>query len=310
MNFFNDWISYKNNKIVINDYDCNLHIGNSFEDTLVSQAKIIYDNFKNLNVFVSGGIDSQTIAYAFKKSKLPVNYYFIKMNYNDSYNKTEYFFASEFCKKYDINLKILEYNFNKDDIIELLLKENFYEKETGVGVLFQTYCMNDFLNKTDGVIINGYGVFLYKRDYNICKGLIPSLYSGHAYGCDIPNSISFYYYSPLIFKHYEHFHRTDKTLQYPVRFQPKNLVFTKLGFFLRPKLKGCEHMDFSDSYSKLTTINYGQDGNVFINRSSQKILIDELFGKDANFNKYLKNKTENTIYTTLYEFETDVFKYD
>ena len=59
--YYNDWCTYKDNVLTINDYD-SYNTPPSFVESLKRQAKLIDNTNSDYAVFLSGGIDSQTKA--------------------------------------------------------------------------------------------------------------------------------------------------------------------------------------------------------------------------------------------------------
>ena len=313
---YKNWFEYdeKTRLVKLNKYPLEeLKIEDTLEKTMMKQATMLNGNLGNLDILVSGGIDSQTTAYACKKANLPVNYVFYKIWYEDEYNKSEEFFALEFAKSMGIDLRIDEYRFNYKSLTDLILETDYYNTECGVGGLLHLHCMREHMKKyPDRNLITSYGLLVYTREKNICRGGFPCLYRGHSEGFDPERMGSFFLYCPLIYQHYEKMHREDRFLQYPVRYMAKHLAFTELKMPLRPKLKSWEQLHKERSYSELTAIDYGYDARPILDYKSQEILLKTLFG-DASpetKKKYLSNKKDTGYLTTIYEFETDVYKWD
>ena len=71
--YHKDWITYDYQTLEINEYPNKNFYPTTFKYALRKQAEVIAEDVKPA-VFVSGGIDSQAIAYAFKLSNLTADY--------------------------------------------------------------------------------------------------------------------------------------------------------------------------------------------------------------------------------------------
>ena len=84
--FHNDWITYDYEDLTINEYPNKDFSPTTFQDALIRQAKVIYNDVEP-TVFLSGGIDSQAVALGFILANLDVEYVYIRTIYHGHYNK-------------------------------------------------------------------------------------------------------------------------------------------------------------------------------------------------------------------------------
>ena len=98
----NDWLAWYDidDLPVVNNYSLNDDGSKSLSDALTTQARIIYEDFKDRDIVISmsGGIDSQQAAYGFANANLPVKYVYFKTSFNSRPEK-EQFYVEEFAKK-------------------------------------------------------------------------------------------------------------------------------------------------------------------------------------------------------------------
>ena len=88
--FHNDWITYDYEDLTINEYPNKDFSPTTFQDALIRQAKVIYNDVEP-TVFLSGGIDSQAVALGFILANLDVEYVYIRPSYHGHYNELDYF---------------------------------------------------------------------------------------------------------------------------------------------------------------------------------------------------------------------------
>lgn len=308
MLFYKNWIEIKNFKMKLNNY-MDMVIEDNLEKNLIKQSNFIYNNFSNIVVSVSGGVDSQTAAYGFIKAKLPVKYLFLKIWFEGNYNKEDYFYAKEFCDENNVELDIFEYEYTKESLQDLILEQDYFNSCRGFGTLLQLNCFEQYKKEQKNInIVGAPGNFLFEREKNICKGLMPNFSNGVTTGFNENGNISFFYYTPLIFKYYEIIHKKDKRLQFLKNYQPKNLAFTELGFPLRPKLNSWEQHHKNKDYINLTLIDIGNDKGPKLekNKNSQRILLDSLGYSENIKNKIMGNKPHVKEYIELYNFKTTI----
>jgi hypothetical protein len=300
----------------------NMTVEKTYLETIIKQANLIFDKHKKLMVTVSGGIDSQTIAYAFIKANLPVEYVFADFQLDTHHNDLEKTFALQFAKDNNINLKIIDFKYTFDDIEYLMFETGYFTGiRNGIGGTFQF----DFLRKmTDmypnHVIVTGCGGFKFLRTNNTCSGNILDVFNGVNAFClndddDSKKKIgsqatSFIYYSPIVVDYYQSKHRMNKMLQYPTSYQPKNMSYTELGFPMRYKLSSAEHMNGEYDYKTITRLNFGRDVQVQMDilGGNYQFLYDRLAKKYSwDLIKRLRQlKHVGDRYVELYNFETDI----
>lgn len=92
------------------------------DDPLNESIKLIHSITKNYpepyQLFVSGGIDSQSMLYAWKKSNIPFNAY--AFVYNNHFNKHDLTTLGTFCQGLDIKINFIDvdfFSFLKKDLI-------------------------------------------------------------------------------------------------------------------------------------------------------------------------------------------------
>jgi hypothetical protein len=255
MSFYhNDWCTYNNDVVTINTYDdyaCN----DSYLDALTTQARCIDSTRKNLAMFISGGIDSQSKALGFINAGIPIEFVTVKHTYNGKSNDIDLFYAIAFCKKHKVELTIYEVNYTRQSLQELVLESNYLHSPIGSGIMFQLDAVKKFVNETGKHVVTSHGHFSMERDGNECSGHFTKPAIGKLIALNMENTIVFDMYAPYVFKYYEHVHRSNIEIQLLNRYEAKNLSFTELGMPLRPKLSSWEFLCTGD-YSKLTTLNW------------------------------------------------------
>ena len=313
-NHLKNWLVWpeKNEKTIINIYPMFDAYPQSLKEALKLQAKCICDNYDNLTIFFSGGVDSQQAAWAFKEIGADVNYVFMLYTHDGEFNKEEGFFAKSFADKYDIDFQIERFD-TSEMLIDVIVQDfNYFECETGFGALLQQYGFKEYVQKhPEQNLVISYGNFLYKRVGDTCYGMVPSPYRGTTQGFCHDEYIAFYFYTPIIFQYYEYLHRRDKELQYLKRYQPKNLAFTELGWNLRPKMNSWEHFS-EDDYEDCTMINFGDDhyfyGHGLVGGTRSYLKHSSFSEKDKKDLRAKKKEKQSftDYYSPLYEFKTDV----
>ena len=303
--FHNDWITYDYKNLVINEYPNKYFTPSTFQDALIRQAKVIYKDVKP-TVFLSGGIDSQAIALGFIMANLDVEYVYIRPSYHGHYNKLDYLFVTQFCSKHDINLKVIDLEFDKRSLGEFLLEHDFFDTATGSGTIF---LLEGIRRHKGGTPITADGHFVFQREGDICRGVFkkPGLLLSH--GIKVEDQILFDFYYNYMFQYYENMHRTTPEIQCLTKMDAKNLIYTQLGLPFRPKLSGWEFLDESHDYSSLSVIDWSND-------HSQKarltrginVMVEKLGLSKKLSEKYIQLKLNNqkedsSRFITLYEFE-------
>ena len=300
--YHNNWFDYDYKDFKVNEYPNLDFRPTTFEDALVRQAKTIYNDLKPA-LFVSGGIDSQAMALGFILAELDVEYIYIRPCYNGYYNKQDYFFVTQFCKRHNINLKIIDLEFNKNSLIDFLLEQNFFNTGTGSGTIFLLEGIKRY--EGDGFPITADGHLIFDNTNSKCRGLIKKPGLGLSYGMKMENQILFDYYYNYMYQYYEHMHKTTPELQCLTKMEAKNLIYTQLGFPLRPKLSGWEFLDEAGDYPSLSVIDWSNDHSKYARLTRGINIIVEKLGISDDFIKHKLGHQEKDSdrWITLYEFE-------
>ncbi len=126
-NHLENWLTWpeKNEKTVINIYPMFDDYPKSLKDALKLQAQHICNNYDNLVIFFSGGIDSQQAAWAFKEINADVEYVFMSYKHEGKFNKEEYFFAKSFADKYNIKFQVETID-TSDMLIDVIVQDSNY----------------------------------------------------------------------------------------------------------------------------------------------------------------------------------------
>ena len=300
--FHNDWITYDYKDLTINEYPNKDFIPTTFQDALIRQAKAIYNDVEP-TVFLSGGIDSQAIALGFILANLDVEYVYIRPSYCGHYNELDYFFVTQFCNKHNINLKIIDLEFNQDSLRDFLLEHNYFDTGTGSGTIF---LLEGIKRHKGGTPITADGHFVFERDGDICRGVFKKPGLTLSQGIRVEEQILFDFYYNYIFQYYEHMHRTTPEIQYLTKMESKNLIYTQLGLPFRPKLSGWEFLDEEGNYPSLSVIDWSNDHSWMarLNRGVN-IMVDKLGVPEKFIEHKLNNqRSDSSRFVTLYEFQT------
>ncbi|MBF83959.1 MAG: hypothetical protein CL489_05720 [Acidobacteria bacterium] len=300
--YHNDWFDYDYKDFKVNEYPNLDFRPTTFEDALVRQAKTIYNDLKPA-LFVSGGIDSQAMALGFILAELDVEYIYIRPCYNGYYNKQDYFFVTQFCNRHNINLKIIDLEFNKNSLRDFLLEQNFFNTGTGSGTIFLLEGIRRY--EGDGFPITADGHLIFDNTNSKCRGLIKKPGLGLSHGMKMENQILFDYYYNYMYQYYEHMHKTTPELQYLTKMEAKNLIYTQLGFPLRPKLSGWEFLDEAGDYPSLSVLDWSNDHSKYARLTRGINIIVEKLGISEDFIKHKLGHQEKDSdrWITLYEFE-------
>ena len=300
--YHNDWFDYDYKDFKVNEYPNLDFRPTTFEDALVRQAKTIYNDLKPA-LFVSGGIDSQAMALGFILAELDVEYIYIRPCYNGYYNKQDYFFVTQFCNRHNINLKIIDLEFNKNSLRDFLLEQNFFNTGTGSGTIFLLEGIKRY--EGDGFPITADGHLIFDNTNSKCRGLIKKPGLGLSNGIKMENQILFDYYYNYMYQYYEHMHKTTPELQCLTKMEAKNLIYTQLGFPLRPKLSGWEFLDEAGDYPSLSVIDWSNDHGKYARLTRGINIIVEKLGISENFIKHKlgHQAKDSDRWITLYEFE-------
>lgn len=334
LNIKDDWLYIPsfNGSPVVNNYPIHGY-STSLSDALIAQAKCIYNDFKDRRIVISlsGGIDSHQVAYGFAKANLPVKYVYFNFTFENRPEK-ERIFIDEFAKKFDVDVDIIDYNFDKQSLKDFLLQTRylldvkFYSSSVGLFLFKKSH--SDYLEiYPDTMFVQGDQWFDFLRSGNVCYG---SLNINPIYLQDaviFENSIlTFQFYSTHLFEYFEYLHRKDKILQFHKKFQPKNLAYTELGFPLRQKIGICDWQtnDFHTSPTR-TSIDFANESSFQMQlKDKRHWFLTEIFDysdlqasaiitklKNTNLKSdYGSYNYHSTRYINLYSFETDVDRYD
>ena len=300
--FHNDWITYDYKDLTINEYPNKDFIPTTFQDALIRQAKAIYNDVEP-TVFLSGGIDSQAIALGFILANLDVEYVYIRPSYCGHYNELDYFFVTQFCNKHNINLKIIDLEFNQDSLRNFLLEHNYFDTGTGSGTIF---LLEGIKRHKGGTPITADGHFVFERDGDICRGVFKKPGLTLSQGIRVEEQILFDLYYNYIFQYYEHMHRTTPEIQYLTKMESKNLIYTQLGLPFRPKLSGWEFLDEEGNYPNLSVIDWSNDHSWMARLTrGVNVMVDKLGVPEKFIEHKLNNqRSDSSRFVTLYEFQT------
>ena len=300
--FHNDWITYDYEELTINEYPNKDFIPTTFQDALIRQAKAIYSDVKP-TVFLSGGIDSQAIALGFILANLDVEYVYIRPSYCGHYNELDYFFVTQFCNKHNIDLKIIDLEFNQDSLRNFLLEHNYFRTGTGSGTIF---LLEGIKRHKGGTPITADGHFVFERDGDICRGVFKKPGLTLSQGIRVEEQILFDLYYNYIFQYYEHMHRTTPEIQYLTKMESKNLIYTQLGLPFRPKLSGWEFLDEEGNYPNLSVIDWSNDHSWMARLTrGVNVMVDKLGVPEKFIEHKLNNqRSDSSRFVTLYEFQT------
>lgn len=311
-----NWFSWedKNKVPIVKHYPLHTDCPESLSHALQLQAKTIFDDFKNhtLVCSLSGGIDSQQMAYGFIKSNLPVKYVYFMCTLNNRPEK-ELIYVEEFGKKHNVKIDIIEKNFTKEELIDLTITSNFIrDGKIGTGYMLFNPLYKDFLSKhPNHLFLNSTIDFNFFRDEKRC-------YGGPYVGFDVlndmtmVNTIPFNIYTTYLIQYYEYIHKNNRLMQFPKRFQPKHLAYTELGFDLREKIGQCDW--FSESFhepEERTRIDFAETRSMVPSTRSNFLL--HILNVDKKRALNLRKRNISDVRQTmieLYSFETDVDRYD
>ena len=188
--FHNDWITYDYEDLTINEYPNKDFIPTTFQDALIRQAKAIYNDVEP-TVFLSGGIDSQAIALGFIMANLDVEYVYICPSYCGHYNELDYLFVTQFCSKHNINLKVIDLEFDKRSLGEFLLEHDFFNTGTGSGTIF---LLEGIRRHKGGTPITADGHFVFESEGNECRGVFKKPGISLSHGIKVEDQILFDFY--------------------------------------------------------------------------------------------------------------------
>ena len=286
--FHNDWITYDYEDLTINEYPNKDFSPTTFQDALIRQAKVIYNDVEP-TVFLSGGIDSQAVALGFILANLDVEYVYIRPSYHGHYNELDYFFVTQFCNKHKIDLKIIDLEFDKDSLRDFLLEHNYFDTGTGSGTIF---LLEGIKRHEGGTPITADGHFVFEREKNTCRGVFKKPGLTLSQGIRVEKQILFDLYYNYMFQYYEYMHRTTPEIQYLTKMESKNLIYTQL--------------DEEGNYPSLSVIDWSNDHSWMARLTrGVNVMVDKLGVPEKYIEHKLNNqRSDSSRFVTLYEFQT------
>ena len=264
MRYYSNWLEFKGDEMVINDYLCQHdHMDSqNLEHALIRQAQCIYQHFQDdkLTLLVSGGIDSQMMAHGFLKANIPCDLIHFNITFEGRKNEAEFLFTEHFflnnvfdADRLNFNqANFVHFNFTYQDVKLAAYEKDWLNTGCGAGHLLQLMAYEKFAQDTNGYFVSSPGIFWTTPE----GGFLSNFKTTNMAGFDFERNIPFMYFSPHLIHYYEKVHRSHEVYQYYKRFEPKHLAFTELGMFLRPKLSGWECMHDAD-YSEFTRLDFG-----------------------------------------------------
>lgn len=314
MKFYKDWMSYDYENLTINEYPPRNAIRCNLGQAIGNQAGLIATHVENPIIFVSGGIDSQAVAWGFSAFRnIDIKYVYICPVFIDKHGdkhicKEELFFAQTFARRYRINLEIVETVYDRNSLERFLIDRNFWETPTGAGTIFQLPVIER--EREIGYPVTADGHFVFKREGNMCSGVFKKPGLGLSDGIKLENQILFDFYAPYMFKFYQDRHERCEELQYHRKIEAKNLIYTDMGYTFRPKLSGWEFLlgPLGISIKDLTTVDWANDHSWAVRQHLPRG--PEVIGKILDLPREVINKklklqfsSDQDRYVKLYEFE-------
>ena len=96
--------------------------GNLYNE-IKNNAELIYQEYKNLTLFFSGGTNSQIILRTYIDLQIPLEIVIIR--YNNNYNLLEFNLAKNICENFNVKHKVIDINldsFFENEAIDIFLK--------------------------------------------------------------------------------------------------------------------------------------------------------------------------------------------
>ena len=128
-----------------------------FRDAVIQTSEKIINDCKNVNLFLSGGLDSQAafLGFIYSGNKNKLNVKIIK--YCNNLNEFDFESAKFLCEKYDIQYEILDF-----DIINFLTNDFFkYSKKIYSNCHHYTKLLKIYENLDSSACVFGLGDFLF-----------------------------------------------------------------------------------------------------------------------------------------------------
>lgn len=166
----NNWIS-TNLKLGINIKETPFEIELSVPPTITNDfelasdltAKLIADQFENLHLCLSGGMDSEYVAMVFMRNKISFTPVILKTKDNLG----EAWYAEHFCYRNQLDPVILDYT---DKNNQLLRKIFEYSTQASINptVSFFPHVIADYIGPQGGSLVTGYGEpFCNSNNYSV-----------------------------------------------------------------------------------------------------------------------------------------------
>jgi hypothetical protein len=166
-----------------------------FRDAADYTARALKENYKNLYLALSGGMDSEVVAEALYRNKVP----FTPIIYKEE--TREHWYAMRWCKARDITPVILDVNDIKEDIVKFVIQKSRALDLSSTPWPFILYIKN-YVESLGGNLITGEAdLHLDTQEYNQAHGQ-PNLFEVPNWACftEIENPGqhpgSFFLYTP------------------------------------------------------------------------------------------------------------------
>jgi len=322
--FYNDWLMYDlpTKDMWVNHYPYEDYNPTTYQDALVRQCRAIAENVKPA-IFVSGGVDSHAAALGFKWADVDADFVHIKNSFNGHICEVEWEFTKAFAKRYDIDLKVIDMEYDKDSLRDFMIESEYFEDGKGSGSVFTAAGNLKYMEKYDGHPIGTDGHFRFENEGNIHRGIIKkpgmvlgaqnhiAAHTGYEYDNWGAPVILMPYYAPYLFQYFEMKHRTSPELRILNQMESKVLIYSELGLPLRPKLSNWEFLDLENDYHSLSTIDFADDHSKNARFERGPSVIVKALGFEGDEAKELietKRKHQNTGQDksrrfVIYEFE-------
>jgi hypothetical protein len=193
-----------------------------FDQACDQVAVEIYDRYKNLYLAFSGGSDSEYVATVLARNKIPFTPLIIDfVNIKAMDQKYEQWYALQWCRKYQINPKIIELDdyklSNNEKQVYDKLKPRLHRGSPTVG------CMYNTVKELGGHLITG-AQLEYYPDHEQMNYLEPQLGNYHGFVMEETDLYietleqnqhpwAFYYWSPEVMAAFVHKWDCDMTMQ-------------------------------------------------------------------------------------------------
>jgi|TARA_B110000977_G_C11004317_1_gene465100 hypothetical protein len=287
----------------------------SLKESLAEVATHIHADHKgSYVVFLSGGIDSQSIVLGFLHAGIKPHCVFYRHGYIDdnglTTNKLEEFYTQSFCDSNGLKLEIIDDIYNRDrleDIVKrrsyITLKDGIYFKREGLfGSMFLNENINQYSRQHSCKVVTAMGNFVMRTDNGKKIGYTAT--SSFSKPNSIDSSIEqdslliFSLYNSALYGYYMYKHSISPYIQSYKNFEGKNLAFIELGLQFRPKLRGWEFMDRTDhSLSEDVNLGYGVDSGIYT--SPFKIICEKLsidFQRTSKTSNYSREGRLTPVY--------------